>query len=161
MSSDPFAVLFVCTGNICRSPTAHGVFLHLVRKAGRSSEVLADSAGTISYHAGNPPDPRTQRAARRRGYDLSDLRARQVHWTDFERFDLLLAMDHGHHAELLEMAPPGAADRVRMFLEFATGIAALEVPDPYYGEGDGFERVLDLCENASRGLLVHLEERLG
>jgi protein-tyrosine phosphatase len=160
MRSDPFAVLFVCTGNICRSPTAEGVFRRVVADAGLADRILTDSAGTISYHAGKPPDPRTVRAARRRGYDLGDLRARQVHWTDFDRFDLLLAMDFSHRAELVELGGPDGRDRVRMFLEFATAGTGLEVPDPYYGDGDGFESVLDLCEDASRGLLGHLREQI-
>ncbi|PWC89080.1 phosphotyrosine protein phosphatase [Azospirillum sp. TSH100] len=162
-------VLFVCTGNICRSPTAEGVFHQLAERAGLATLVVADSAGTHSYHVGEPPDPRTQRAALARGVDLSGLRARKVVAADFTRFDHILAMDHGHLAQLRRIAPVDATAALRLFLDDASGLEGREVPDPYYGGPDGFEQVLDLCEAGARGLLDRLSrecrfpirERLG
>ena len=143
-------VLFVCTGNICRSPTAEGVFRAFAEKA--SLPVAVDSAATHDYHVGEPPDGRATAHARRRGYDLSELRARQVAPGDFREFDLLIAMDRGHLQFLQQMSPPEHRHKVRLFLEFA-GQADADVPDPYYGAAEGFEQVLDLVEAASRGLL--------
>lgn len=154
-------VLFVCTGNICRSPTAEGVFRHLAAAAGLADRFAADSAGTHGYHVGEAPDPRSQAAAARRGVDLSAQRARQVTAEDFEDFDLILAMDRGHYRQLAALAPPHAAHRVRLFLDFASPGGAKDVPDPYYGAGDGFETVLDLVEDAARGLLDHLRAEIG
>jgi protein-tyrosine phosphatase len=148
-------VLFVCTGNICRSPTAHGVFLHLVREAGLADRVHVDSAGTHDYHVGEPPDVRSQAHARRRGYDLSALRARQISRHDFERFDRILAMDRGHLAILRRMAP-ARHDGLGLFMDYARPSPGPDVPDPYYGAGDGFERVLDMIERAAAGLLDSL-----
>ncbi len=157
MSARPVRVLFVCLGNICRSPTAHGVFRELVQRAGLADRIEIDSAGTIGFHEGRPPDARAQAAAQRRGVDLSDLRARQVAPEDFVLFDYLLAMDDENRRALMSQASPEGRDRIRLFLDFARDpIDALEVPDPYYGGGDGFERVLDLCEAGARGLLEHL-----
>jgi len=149
-------VLFVCTGNICRSPTAEGVFRRHVADAGLAALIAADSAGTHGYHVGEPPDARTQAAARRRGYDLSGLRARRVAREDFERFDLLLAMDRDHHQILARLAPPSAGHKVRMMMSYARRATHDEVPDPYYGGPDGFELVLDLLEDASEGLVEAL-----
>lgn len=149
-------VLFVCTGNICRSPTAEGVFRHLAGRAGLDGQVTAASAGTHGYHVGEPPDARTLRAALARGVDLSSQRARRLAAADFTRFDHILAMDHGHLAQMQRQAPPGATAALRLFLDDAPGLAGREVPDPYYGGADGFEEVLDLCEAGSRGLLDRL-----
>ncbi|MGB5131891.1 MAG: low molecular weight protein-tyrosine-phosphatase [Steroidobacteraceae bacterium] len=149
-------VLFVCLGNICRSPTAEAVFRELARREAAEHAIEADSAGTHAYHVGSAPDARTVAAARRRGIDMSQLRARVVEPADFERFDLLLAMDEQNYRHLRGMAPPERRDRVRLFLEFAPGQARREVPDPYYGGATGFEDVLDLVEEAARGLLAEL-----
>jgi len=146
-------VLFVCMGNICRSPTAEGVFRHLVERAGLADAIHIDSAGTHDYHIGDPPDARSQSAAARRGYDLSPLRARQIAREDFASFDYLLAMDEHNQGLLLQQCPPEHRAKVRLFLEFAEGEVPAEVPDPYYGGPQGFEQVLDLVENAAQGLL--------
>ena len=148
-------VLFVCLGNICRSPTAEAVFRHVVGRDAGDLVIEIDSAGTHGYHIGEPPDPRSQAAARRRGIDMSALRARQVHAGDFEEFDLILAMDRENLAELKRRCPPRFHDRLRLLLEFAA-VADLDVPDPYYGGEVGFEQVLDLIEQASGGLLDEL-----
>ena len=153
-------VLFVCMGNICRSPTAHGVFRELVRRDGLEDAIQIDSAGTHAYHVGNPPDQRAQATARNRGIDLSDLRARQVSPEDFERFDYVLAMDEENLAILRELCPPGREDRLRLFLDFAPQRPEREVPDPYYGGPQGFEHVFDLVEEAARGLLEDIRQRL-
>jgi len=153
-------VLFICTGNICRSPTAEGVFRHCVQSAGLAKRIHADSAGTVDYHAGEAPDPRATLAARRRGYDLSRLRARQVTPRDFEQFHHLLAMDALHLAWLRRAGPVEHRHKIRLFLDFAPHLARREVPDPYYGAVEGFELVLDLIEEASQGLLDHLKPEL-
>jgi protein-tyrosine phosphatase len=149
-------VLFVCMGNICRSPTAEGVFRKLLAERAPEFDVQVDSAGTHAYHLGEPPDPRAQRAAERRGIDLSTQRARRVSERDFEHFELVLAMDELNHATLLEICPVEYRGRVRLLLEFAPQAGRTEVPDPYYGGGNGFEYVLDLVEEAAVGLLEHL-----
>lgn len=153
-------VLFVCTGNICRSPTAEGVFRAFVERAGLAGRIEVDSAGTHSYHIGDPPDPRAIAHAKRRGYDLSALRARQVKGADFERFDLILACDHGHHGLLRRLAEKAQHGRIAMFLDYAPELGLTEIPDPYYGGPDGFEHVLDVVERASEGLLAALTRRL-
>jgi len=153
-------VLFVCTGNICRSPTAEGVLRKLAADAGLASRIAVDSAGTHGYHAGEAPDARAVAHARRRGYDLASLRARRFAREDFHTFDLILAMDREHQAILAQLAPPSAAQKLRMMLEFARRPGADEVPDPYYGGPDGFELVLDLIEDAAAGLLDHLKAEL-
>ncbi len=150
-------VLFVCLGNICRSPTAQGVFEALVRDAGLDHVIAADSAGTTDYHIGDSPDTRSQRAARGRGIDISPQRARQAHAGDFEDFTLVLAMDRANYRNLVPLAGAAGRDRLRLFLDFAPQFGE-DVPDPYYGGTDGFERVLDICAAAGRGLLNHLIE---
>ena len=149
-------VLFVCTGNICRSPTADAVMRRMVRNAGLAHGVRVDSAGTHDYHVGEAPDARGQEHARRRGYDLSGLRARQVVAEDFESFELILAMDRGHLAILRRIAPPQHRHKLRLFMEFAESWRAGAGPDPYSRWAVGFERVLDMVEAAARGLLTEL-----
>ncbi len=151
-------VLFVCMGNICRSPTAEGVFRRLVTEAGLEAIIEIDSAGTHAYHIGDPPDPRAQEAARRRGIDLSDLQGRAAIREDFLRFDYILAMDRDNMENLLEICPAGQQHRMRLFLEFAPQRPEREVPDPYFGGDAGFDRVLDMIEEASRGLLDHIKQ---
>lgn len=146
-------VLFVCMGNICRSPTAEAVFRHLVEQQGLAGQIIIDSAGTHDYHIGNPPDARSQAAAARRGYDLSGLRARQVVPEDFTTFDYVLAMDETNLDLLRQQCPEACRSRLKLFLTFAENVDLHEVPDPYYGEAPGFEQVLDLVEHAGQGLL--------
>ena len=152
-------VLFVCMGNICRSPTAEVVFRDYVERAGLSDHIQIDSAGTHDYHIGEAADARTQLAARQRGYDMGRLRGRQVDPADFSRFDYVLAMDEGNLAILQRLRPQEATSHLGLFLEFARHHREREVPDPYYGGADGFERVLDMVEDAAEGLLQHLGKR--
>lgn len=147
------AVLFVCLGNICRSPTAHGVFATILEQRGLREAIVVDSCGTGDWHAGSAPDRRASAAAMERGYDLTALRARQVHATDFARFDYILAMDMTNLADLRSLCPSDYDGHLGLFLAFADGVAEEEVPDPYYGGVDGFAQVLDLVERASSGLL--------
>ncbi len=153
-------VLFVCTGNICRSPTAEGVFRHLARERGVLGRLRVDSAGTHDYHVGEAPDPRAIEHAARRGYDLAPLRARQVARADFHEFDRILAMDRGHLRQLRAMAPAGSPARVAMFLDHSGSWRGLDVPDPYYGGSRGFEEVLDMVEEASARLLEEIVAEL-
>jgi len=155
-----YSILFVCMGNICRSPTAHGVFQHKVMERGLGDQVQVDSAGTHDYHPGNPPDERSQAHAARRGYDLSALRARQISDADFERHDLILAMDWDNLALVQEECPSAHLHKVRRLTEFCLKHDSPVVPDPYYGGKDGFEHVLDLVEDACEGLMRHVEQRL-
>jgi low molecular weight protein-tyrosine phosphatase len=149
------SILFVCMGNICRSPTAEGVFRKVVEDAGLADRIRVDSAGTHAYHTGEPPDRRAQAAATSRGYVLADIRARRVRDEDFVEFDYIIAMDEDNLAHLQESVTEDASSSLRLFLEF-TESHEREVPDPYYGGTSGFERVLDLVEEASRGLLEHI-----
>lgn len=149
------SVLFVCLGNICRSPTAHGVLLHKLTERGLAAQVRVDSAGTGGWHAGEPPDRRTRRHAAARGYDLSELRARQVTPADFAGFSHILAMDRANLDDLEAMKPAGFTGELGLFLVYGTR-GVLEVPDPYYGGARGFEDVLDLVEDASEGLIARL-----
>ena len=153
-------VLFVCMGNICRSPTAHGVFRALVEKAGLTGDIDIDSAGTHAYHVGNPPDRRAQATARERGIDLSDLVARRVMAEDFDVFDYVVAMDQDNYISLSEICPDRHLDKIHLFMDFAMQMRTREVPDPYYGGPAGFERVFDLVEAASEGLLRDIRQRL-
>jgi protein-tyrosine phosphatase len=151
-------VLFVCLGNICRSPTAEGVLRHLVAQQAPHLKIEIDSAGTADYHIGAPPDLRSQSAALRRGIDISGLRARQVTQEDFARFDLILAMDRENLRELEAMKPVNSRASIKLFLDYAPDLNLRDVPDPYYRDAAAFEQVLDLTSAASRGLLASLEE---
>jgi len=151
-------VLFVCLGNICRSPTAHGVFEKLVQDEAMSHLIEVDSAGTAAYHVGNEPDRRAQQAARRRGIELSHLRARQAVADDFYEFDYVLAMDHENYHNLARICPTGMEHKLQLFLEYAHDFSEEAVPDPYYGGADGFEYVLDMVQNGAEGLLDHIRK---
>lgn len=153
-------VLFVCMGNICRSPTAEGVFRHFVEEGGLNDYIEIDSAGTHAYHTGEPADRRATAAADRRGYSLVEIRARRVVATDFEQFDHIIAMDRDNVERLVDQADAEHHHKIRLFLDFANAQED-EVPDPYYGGAAGFERVLDLVEDASRGLLETLRNSRG
>lgn len=157
----PVKVLFVCTGNICRSPAAEAVFRWLIQSERMHQSVLVDSAGTHGYHVGEPPDRRMTAAAARRGYDLTALRARQVKRADFLEFDYILAMDQDNLRFLQRAAPSGEHDKTRLFLDFSTARPGQEVPDPYYGAAEQFELVLELVEDAARGLLADVRKKLG
>jgi len=146
-------------GNICRSPLAHGRFEHLVEEEGLTGRIEVDSAGTHAYHIGEPPDPRSQQTAARRGIDLSGQRGRKVSSADFEEFDYVLAMDEDNLAILLSLAPAEHRHKARLFLEFAPELEESEVPDPYYGGASGFEHVYDLIDAAAKGLLLHIREQ--
>jgi protein-tyrosine phosphatase len=152
-------VLFVCMGNICRSPTAHGLFLKMIEDESLSHLIDVDSAGTHAYHVGEAPDPRARDAAARRGIDLERLRARKVTAEDFDRCDYVLAMDRDNFERLEMICPAGQEAKLRLFLDFAADQPVREVPDPYYGGESGFERVLDLIEAASLGLLDDIRAR--
>lgn len=154
-------VLFVCMGNICRSPTAQGVFETLVAREGLADRIVIDSAGTHAYHVGEPPDTRAQAAARRRGIDLSQQRARRVGRQDFMDFDYVLAMDSSNYNELKVLCDVKHEDKLRYLLDFAPQLGEQNVPDPYYGGPQGFERVLDLIEAAAQGLLADIRQRRG
>ncbi len=149
-------ILFVCMGNICRSPTAEGIFRHKVENASLESSIEIDSAGTHAYHIGSPPDPRAQSAAKKRDIDLSPLRARRVVTNDFIQFDYVIAMDKSNYEDLEAICPSGHENKIHLFLNYSNNIET-EVPDPYYGSGNGFEIVLNLIENAAEGLLKHLQ----
>lgn len=150
-------VLFVCMGNICRSPTADAVFRHLVKEAGVDHLIHVDSAGTHAYHIGNPPDHRAQNTALQRGYKMHDLRARAVQPNDFEEFDYILAMDKENLSLLQQRSPQQHINKIQLFMQYSTQVNPdVEVPDPYFGGHQGFELVLDMVEEASQGLLAHL-----
>lgn|SRR5690554_4979632 len=156
--SEPTRILFICMGNICRSPSAEGVFRQVIREQGDEHLFEIDSAGTHDYHVGKAPDRRSQQAALRRGVDISGLRARQAIAEDFYRYDLLIAMDHENLANLRAIAPAGLEGKLRLLLDFATDVEESEVPDPYYGGPQGFEHVLDLIERGAYGLWQAVRE---
>ncbi len=153
------SILFVCMGNICRSPTAHGVFRELIRREGLEHRVHVDSAGTHAYHIGKAPDKRSQEAAARRGIDLSEMRARRAEPKDFEQFDYILAMDQDNYHGLMEICPTGMEEKLALFMDYAPHLKTREVPDPYYGAAGGFEQVFDLVESAAEGLLADIRRR--
>ena len=154
-------ILFVCTGNICRSPTAEGVFRDLVDTRDLADRFAIDSAGMIGYHVGEPPDPRSVRMARDRGVDLSGQRARKIHEGDFEDFDYLLAMDRSHYEDMLSMAPERHRDKIHLFLSFCEDAATEDVPDPYYGGSDGFVHTFDLITSGADAFLNHVRGEHG
>ncbi len=154
-------ILMVCMGNICRSPTAEGVLRRRLQEAGLAHRGIVDSAGTHGYHVGEPPDRRAQEAAAARGYDLSRLIGRQVSVQDFHDFDLILAMDRANLTHLERISPPQHRHKLKLFLSYSRRYPGHEVPDPYYGGRDGFERVLDMVEDAADGLLDSLRRELG
>jgi protein-tyrosine phosphatase len=156
---DKVKVLFVCMGNICRSPTAHGVFRALVQANNLQSVIDIDSAGTHAYHSGEPPDRRAQQTATQRGIDLSDLRARAVSNKDFDKYDYILAMDEANFMSLQSSCPEDIQHKIRLFLSFAPQLNRREVPDPYYGGQRGFENVFDMIEQASQGLLDDIQRQ--
>ncbi len=149
-------IVFVCTGNICRSPTAEGVLRHLATTHGLADRIEVASAGLEGWHAGAPPDERSQAHAMRRGYDLSAQRARHFTPRDFERFDWVIAMDAGHYHGLRGLCPPQHSHKLKRAADFSERVPAGGVPDPYYGEADGFELVLDLVEAVCEGVLVQV-----
>lgn len=155
-----YGILFVCTGNICRSPTAEGVFRARAGENGLLERLTIDSAGTHGYHVGEPPDSRAIAAALARGVQMDDLRARRLSSQDFHDFDLILAMDTGHHSHMLAMTPNESRAQTALFLDYAPETGLQDVPDPYYGGAQGFEEVLDLVDAGVEGLLAHVRKEL-
>jgi len=151
-------VLFVCLGNICRSPTAEGVFRDLVAREGLSDKINTDSCGTSGWHRGNPPDGRARQEAARRSINIDDLKSRETRDSDFADFDFIIAMDTNNYDTLHAMSPAKYSDKIHMFLAFAPSVAETEVPDPYYGGADGFANVFDMINTASNGLLAHIRD---
>ena len=152
-------ILFVCMGNICRSPTAHGVFRALVEKAGLAHRILIDSAGTHAYHEGEPPDKRALSTAERRGIQMADLTARRVAPEDFHAFDYIVAMDQDNYMALSSICPEALYDKIYLLMDFSPQARTREVPDPYYGGPAGFERVFDLVESGAEALLQEIQRR--
>ena len=159
-SKQKIGVLFVCTGNICRSPTAEGIFRELARQQGLDASLVVDSAGLIGYHQGEPPDPRSIRTAARHGIDLSGQRARKLGFSDFHEFDFLLAMDRGHLKQMRGMAPAGTEEKLILFLSFHPSARDMDVPDPYYGGDAGFEKTFHLIREGAEAFLAHLEKKM-
>jgi protein-tyrosine phosphatase len=154
-------VLFVCTGNICRSPTADGVFRKLVRDAGLEGHIGVDSCGLSAYHVGELPDPRSREMAKSRGIDLGDIRSRKIRPNDYHEFDYVLAMDAGHFHDMRRQAPATHHERIEMFLDYHPTMAGQSVPDPYYGGANGFVHVFDMIEEASKSLLAQIRDKHG
>ena len=159
-NSKKLRLLFVCMGNICRSPSAEGVMRNLIAEAGLTEQIAVDSAGTHAYHVGHPPDKRSQAAALQRGVDISALKARTVTAADYAQFDLLLAMDWDNLHLLQAACPPEHEHKCKRLMEFATAHASPVVPDPYYGGTAGFDEVLDLCDDGCAGVLAWCQMRL-
>ena len=157
---EAFRILFICMGNICRSPTVEGLFRNMVKDAGLAAHVKVDSAATHNYHVGESPDPRAQAAAKKRGIDLSAIRARQITREDFINYDLILAMDWDNHAFLQQMAPRQYHHKIKLLMSFATEHESAVVPDPYYGGPEGFETVLDYVEDAAANLIDFVRRRM-
>lgn len=153
------SVLFVCLGNICRSPTAHAVFRKMVQDHGLADQIEIDSAGTAAYHVGKHPDTRSMEVARNRGIEMLDLRARKVDFGDFYQYDYVLAMDDENYHNLIDIALPEHHEKIQMFLDYTQDYSESEVPDPYYGGPQGFEHVFDLVDSASAGLLAHIKQQ--
>ena len=151
-------VLFVCLGNICRSPTSEGVFRQRLAESGLVFKVKIDSAGTAGYHIGQPPDSRAITAAAKRGINLKDLRARRISQSDFDTFNYIIAMDHQNHSDLKYFAPTKYSGRICLFMDFAENWKESEIPDPYYGGVHGFERVFDMIDDASAGLINDIKK---
>ncbi len=151
-------VLFVCMGNICRSPTAEGVFRDLTERM-KTNYITIDSAGTHAYHVGEPPDQRAMATAKSRNIDMSQQRARKVHVNDFEEFDHILVMDESNHNELMQICPEHLQHKVELFMNYSTNFNETEVPDPYYGGASGFDHVFDLVDDASKGLLDKIQNK--
>jgi protein-tyrosine phosphatase len=149
-------VLFVCLGNICRSPTAEGIFKKLVDDAGLSNVIVGDSSGTSNWHEGSPPDKRSTAIAKSRGIDITMLKSRQTVADDFNQFNYIIAMDHSNHQKLMSICPVGRENRLRMCLSFAPSVSLIDVPDPYYE--DGFDAVFDMIEIAGQGLLAEIQD---
>ena len=158
--SAPYKLLFLCTGNICRSPTADAIFRHKIQERALEGRVECDSAGTHGYHIGNPPDNRSMSTASEKGVDMSELRARRIEQSDFYDFDLILAMDDGHMRHLQEIAPADRTANLAMFLDFTSGVPDKNVPDPYYGAHSGFEHVFDLIDRGVDGLFEYLGQKV-
>ncbi len=156
--SKKVSVLFVCLGNICRSPTAHGVFRNMVQEAGLEDVIEVDSAGTAAFHVGKSPDSRSMQVANERGIDMTDLRARQVDLGDFYQYDYVLAMDEANFSNLKDVALPEHYEKIELFLAYSQEFSETEVPDPYYGGAKGFDHVFDLVESASQGLLQAIKK---
>lgn len=154
-------VLFICMGNICRSPTAHGIFRHKLAESGLDTAIDVDSAGTHGFHVGGPPDRRAVAILAEQGIDISDLRSRQVTLSDFASFDYIVAMDEDNYEHLRALSPESAVERIHRLMDFAPDFGDGEVPDPYYGGSSGFERVCDLVEAGTEGFLAHLKVRHG
>ncbi len=152
-------VLFVCTGNICRSPTADGVFRKMVEEAGLSGRISVDSCGLSAYHVGELPDPRSREMAQSRGYDLSDIRSRKIKPSDYEQFDYVLAMDDGHLRDMRRQASSTHQTKIELFLDYHPQRTGQSVPDPYYGGANGFEHVFDMIEETSNSLLAHIRNQ--